>query len=136
MKRVLLHIAAVSCLALIPGISQAKDADRLHSAVVDLPAVISLSLPVDDQADRPPSTQENSPSEPSYPLWKTNSTAYIRSAPADETEIVGLAYVGAELLQVGPSETEWLQVADPVSFRIGWIRSQVLSPSEERVASH
>ena len=117
-------------------LAQAKDADRLHSAVVDLPAVISLSLPVDDQADRPPSTQENSPSEPSYPLWKTNSTAYIRSAPADETEIVGLAYVGAELLQVGPSETEWLQVADPVSFRIGWIRSQVLSPSEERVASH
>ena len=133
MKRVLSHIAALSCLALIPGISQAKDADRRHSAVVDLPAVISLSLPVDDQADHPPSTQENSRSEPSYPLWKTN---YIRSAPADETEIVGLAYVGAELLQVGPSETEWLQVADPVSFRIGWIRSQVLSPSEERVASH
>ena len=138
MKSVLSHIAAVSYLALIhvtPAVAQTSGANELHAAVVDLPAVISLSVP-EVAVGGPASGSDNYRSEPSYPLWKVNSTAYIHGAPAEGTEVVGLAYIGAEVLQVGPAEAEWVQVADPANFRIGWIGSQDLSPSEERVALH
>jgi hypothetical protein len=137
MKRVLSSIAAVSCLALIvmmPISAEANDAKVPHSAVVDVPDAITLSVAVEAANEPPPQTDFRS--DPSYPLWKVNSTAYILNAPAEEAEIIGLAYSGAELLQVGASEAEWVQVADPVNFRLGWISSKVLSPSEEKVALH
>jgi uncharacterized protein YgiM (DUF1202 family) len=117
----------------------------VHSAVVDMPRVISLppaspeswdtfwdtlpsSVQLDEQRPTNDQTAQTRRDPHKIELLKVNSTANIRSGPFASAEIIGIAPAGAEV-QVGWRNSGWVQIIDPWSLRTGWIHSKFLAPS-------
>jgi hypothetical protein len=117
----------------------------VHSAVVDMPRVISLppaspeswetfwdtlpsSVRLDEQRPVNDQAAQTRRDPHKIELLKVNSTANIRCGPFASAEIIGIAPAGAEV-QVGLRNSGWVQIIDPWSLRTGWIHSKFLAPS-------
>jgi len=104
---------------------------EVHSVVVDAPQVISLSYASPDAWRSLPSVLK--PDEPPLPgpavqpsrefeFLEVKSMANIYSGPSAASEIIGIAYAGAEV-QIASRDSGWVQIIDPWSWRTGWIFS-------------
>ena len=118
---------------------------EVHSAVVDMPGVISLppafpkawntfrdnspsSIELDEQGP-PPHQSAQTSRDPEFEFLKVNSTAKILSGPSASADIIGIAYAGAEV-QVEGRHSEWVKIIDPWSWGTGWMHSKFLAPLE------
>jgi uncharacterized protein YgiM (DUF1202 family) len=113
---------------------------EVHSVVVDIPQVISLSfaspedwdtllssIQLDEQLPATDQAAQTSPDLNEIKLLKVNPAANIRSGPSASAEIIGIAHAGAEV-QVASRDSGWVQIIDPWSSRTGWIYSKFLAP--------
>ena len=119
---------------------------EVHSAVVDMPGVISLppafpkawntfrnnlpsSIELDEQGPTPRQSAQTSRDPNRFEFLKVNSTAKILSGPSASADIIGIAYAGAEV-QVETRHSEWVKIIDPWSWGTGWMHSKFLAPLE------
>ena len=119
---------------------------EVHSAVVDMPEVISLppvspkawntfrdnlpsSIELDEQGPAPHQSAQTSRDPDKFEFLKVNSTANILSGPSASADIIGIAYAGAEV-QVETRHSEWVKIIDPWSWGTGWMHSKFLAPLE------
>ena len=61
---------------------------------------------------------------------RVTSATSIYEGPSGSADVVGTAYPGAEGIVVS-REPNWVQLADPITGRTGWIRSAFLAPVTE-----
>ena len=118
---------------------------EVHSAVVDMPEVISLppvspkawntfrnnlpsSIELEEQGPTPHQSAQTS-RDPEFEFLKVNSTAKILSGPSASADIIGIAYAGAEV-QVETRHSGWVKIIDPWSWGTGWRHSKCLAPLE------
>jgi hypothetical protein len=109
------------------------DANSPHAITVEEnslpPPTNAQLLPALEQEKRPPSA--NQPEAPnvnwSQPeLVTITSRAGIQEGPSASTAIIGIAQPGAAA-QVVSRESEWAQIIDPASKKMGWVHSRFLA---------
>jgi hypothetical protein len=112
------------------------DANSPHAITVEenpLPPPTTQLLPALEQEKRTPSA--NQPEAPnvnaSQPeLVTITSRAGIQEGPSASTAIIGIAHPGAAA-QVVSRESEWAQIIDPASKKMGWVQSRFLAPQTQ-----
>jgi hypothetical protein len=65
---------------------------------------------------------------------KVTGRASIQEGPSASTPIIGIAHQGAEA-QVISRDSEWAQIIDPTSKKMGWVHSQFLEPQTDAAST-
>lgn len=118
------------------------DANSPHAITVEEnslpPPTNAQLLPALEQEKRPPSA--NQPEAPNVngskpELVTITSRAGIQEGPSASTAIIGIAQPGAAA-QVVSRESEWAQIIDPASKKMGWVHSRFLAaPNAGRISA-
>jgi SH3-like domain-containing protein len=109
-------------------------ANSKHAITVDQ-AALPAKTPAGSETSTAPSGVGNPvpATEPQPSFVKVMSSASIRIGPSTSAAIVGVAQAGAEA-QVVAHESDWIEIIDPGSKKIGWIQQSFLAPQAEPTA--
>jgi hypothetical protein len=111
------------------------DANSAHAITVEEnplpPPTNTQLLPALEQEKRTPSANQPEAPNVSQPeLVTITSRAGIQEGPSASTAIIGIAHPGAAA-QVVSRESEWAQIIDPASKKMGWVHSRFLAPQTQ-----